>query len=108
MVVVGSGAVGLAAATAAARRGGRVLFVLGPRARVDPATIRRRLRTAGAPTRRVTVMARSEVVCVDGVGRVEAVVVRRVGSPRLLAFNTTSCVASIASSRRYSTARSPR
>jgi len=93
LVVAGSGRSGLHAAIIAARRGGRVLIVLGPDDLASAADVLRSIRSAGAPVRRVRVMTGAEVACVDGVGRVEAVVVRRVGSPDLVAFNAGGFVA---------------
>jgi thioredoxin reductase len=94
LVVVGGDRAGLRTALAAARRGERVLVVLGPEDRTAIERVRRSIRSAGGRVRRqVTVMTGSEVVCVDGVGGVEAVVVRRVGSARLIAFNARAVAA---------------
>jgi len=89
LVVVGAGCDAIAAAIAVARRGQRALILLGPRDRARVGRVRWRVRAAGAAVRRrITVMTGSELVCADGIGGVEAVVVRRVGSGRLQAFNT--------------------
>lgn len=86
LVVVGNGTAGITAAVDAARRGEHVLIVLdsdGAAARMVRATVR----TAGRLlVRRVRVMSGAEVVCADGVGGVEAVVVRHRRSGRLQAF----------------------
>ena len=81
-----------AAAVDALRRGQRVLVVLrGHDARVA-ARLRRLCR---ATKNRLRVMVKAEVVCVDGVGRVEAVVIRQARTGRLFAVNASaflSCV----------------
>ncbi len=101
LVVVGSGAAGLDAAVAAARRGERVLIVLRPADQGDVSHVRRTMRSAaGHVRRRVMVMTGTELVCVDGVGGVEAVVVRRAGSGRLVAFNARAVVMATASAGR--------
>jgi tRNA U34 5-carboxymethylaminomethyl modifying enzyme MnmG/GidA len=74
LVVAGGDAVSVDAAIAAARRGQRVLMVIGPDDRTGVDHVRRALQSAGAVLRRrVTLMAEAEIVCVDGVGGVEAV-----------------------------------
>ena len=88
LVVAGERDAALAAAAEALRRGRRVLVVLAsgdPRAR---RRVRRQLqRSAHAADSRLTVMANAEVVCVDGVDCVEAVVIRYVRTRRLHAVN---------------------
>ena len=96
LVVTGDERAAVAAAVDALRRGQRVLVVLrsgGPR-------MLPRLRRLGRPARnQLTVMTNAEVVCVDGVHGVEAVVVRYMRTGRLCAVNTSaflSCNGSIA------------
>ena len=87
LVVTGDESAAVAAAVDCVRRGQRVLLVLrsgGPR--VMPRL--RRLRQAAKS--RLTVMTNAAVVCVDGVGGVEAVVVRYTRTGRLCAVNTSA------------------
>jgi hypothetical protein len=94
LVVAGGEAGAIAAAVTSARRGERVLVVIGPGDRAGADGVRDALRRAGpAVRRRVTVMTGAEIVCVDGVGGVEAVVVRHAGTGRLVAFNARAVVA---------------
>jgi hypothetical protein len=86
LVVVGDDARSIAAAVAAARRGERVLIVLEQRDRSWLNRFRRSIRLA-AVDRQIAVMAGTELVCVDGVGGIEAVVVRRIDSGRLVGIN---------------------
>jgi hypothetical protein len=84
LVVTGDERAAVAAAVDAVRRGQRVLVVLrSAGARVVP-----RLRRLCRPTKsQLTVMTNAEVVCVDGVDGVEAVVVRYARTGRLFAVN---------------------
>lgn len=85
LVVTGNERAAIAAAVDAVRRGLCVLVVLrSGDARVAP-RLRRSCRTAKS---RLTVMTNAEVVCVDGVDGVEAVVVRYTRTGRLCAVNT--------------------
>jgi thioredoxin reductase len=85
LVVTGDERAAAAAAADAVRRGQRVLVVLrSDDARVVPRM--RRLRRAAK--NQLTVMTNAEVVCVDGVGGVEAVVARYTRTGRLSAMNT--------------------
>lgn len=91
VVIVAGDSSGIAAAIDAARRGMRVLVVI----RSAPMPLIRRLRRAlrAADTRvpgGVTVLTNAEVVCVDGLHRVEAVIVRRIGSGRLIGVNASA------------------
>ena len=99
-VVVGDGVAARAAAVDALQQGRRVLIVLrsgDPRA---GRRLRRCLRrTAGADVGRLTVMTGGEVVCVDGVDAVEAVVLRHVRTGRLSAVNASAFVSFDASSQ---------
>lgn len=88
------------AAVDALQRSQRVLIVL----RSADARAGRRLRrclcrTAGAGKGQVAVMTGAEVVCVDGVDRVEAVVIRYVRTGRLCAVNASAFVSADAKSR---------
>ena len=93
LVISGDGRAARAAAVDALRCGGRVLIVL----RSDDARQAQRLRrflleTAGADSGQLRVMASAEVVCVDGVDGVEAVVVRHAPTGRLSAVNASAFV----------------
>ena len=99
LVISGDGRAARAAAVDALRCGGRVLIVL----RSDDARQAQRLRrflleTAGADSGQLRVMANAEVVCVDGVDGVEAVVVRHATTGRLSAVNASAFVSFDASS----------
>ena len=86
LVVVGNSASGMSAGIAAAQRGARVLIVLEHRDRSWIERLRRSIRASGV-TQRITVMTGSELVCVDGIGGIEAIVVRRINSGRLTGIN---------------------
>jgi thioredoxin reductase len=87
LVVTGDQSAAVAAAVDAVRRGQRVLVVLrSGRARVAPRLRRLRQDAKG----HLTVMTNAEVVCVDGVGGVEAVVMRYTRTGRLCAVNTSA------------------
>ena len=86
LVVTGDGRDAVPAAVDAVRRGQRVLVVL----RSDGARVVPRLRRlCRAAKGQLTVMTNAEVVCVDGVGGVEAVVVRYTRTGRICAVNTS-------------------
>jgi hypothetical protein len=91
LVIVAGDSSAIAAAIDAAQGGMRVLVVIGS-TRVP--LIRRlclALRAAGARVRRgVAVFTNAEVVCVDGLDRVEAVIVRRIGTGRLIGVNASA------------------
>lgn len=91
LVVVAGDSSAIPSAIDAARRGRRVLVVIGS-ARVPWARrFHRELRAAGTRVRRsVIVFTNTEVVCVDGLHRVEAVVVRRRGTGRLIGVNASA------------------
>ena len=91
VVIAGDGSVARAAAVGALERGERVLVVL----RSGDARVARRLRrtllgTAGTDGRRLSVMTGAEVVCVDGVNGVEAVVIRHAPTGHLSAVNASA------------------
>lgn len=91
LVVSGDGRASLAAAADALRCGRRVLVVLPfGDARVARRARRYLRRVAHAVDGQMTIMANARVVCVDGIGGVEAVVVRYARTGRLCAVNATS------------------
>ena len=91
LVVAGDGSVARAAAVGALERGQRVLVVLrSGDARVARHLRRILLRTAGTNGGQLSVMTAAEVVCVDGVSGVEAVVVRHVPTGHLSAVNASA------------------
>jgi hypothetical protein len=91
LVIVAGDSSGIAAAIDAARRGTRVLVVIGSTPVPLIRRLRRALRAAGTRVRRgVTVFTNAEVVCVDGLHRVEAVIVRRIGTGRLIGVNASA------------------
>lgn len=94
LVVSGDGPAARAAAVEVLRRGGRVLVVLRSGRAGQAQRLRRYLRvTTGVAGGQVTVITNAEVVCVDGVGAVEAVVVRHARTGRLLAVNASAFIA---------------
>jgi hypothetical protein len=99
LVVAGDGSAERAAAVGALERGERVLVVLRS---ADPRAAQRvrriLLRTARANAVQLTVLTGAEVVCADGIGGVEAVVVRHVPTGRLSAVNASAFVCADASS----------
>ena len=91
LVIVAGDSSGIAAAIDAARRGMRVLIVIGSTPVPLIRRLHRVLRSAGTLVRRgVTVFTNAEVVCVDVLPRVEAVIVRRIGSGRLIGVNASA------------------
>src|SRR5688572_1332466 len=87
LVVTGDESAAVAEAVDAVRRGQRVLVVLrsgGPR------VVPRLRRLCQAAKSQLTVMTNAEVVCVDGVGGVEAVIVRYIRTGRVRGVNTTA------------------
>ena len=91
LVIVGDGINAHTAAVDALQRGQRVLVVLrSGEARAGPRLRRCLCRTASVDASQVTVMTRAEVVCVDGVDGVEAVVIRDARSGRLCAVNASA------------------
>jgi thioredoxin reductase len=87
LVVTGDENTAVAAAVDAMRRGQRVLVVLRTG---GPQIVSRLRRLCRAAKSKLTVMANAEVVCVDGVGGVEAVVIRQARTGRLSAVNTSA------------------
>lgn len=76
----------------AARSGMRVLVVLRSNCARIVRRLRRAIRAAGVMASRVTIVTGAEIACVDGVNAVEAIVVRRITTGQLLAFNTSSVI----------------
>ncbi len=94
LVVAGNDKTAFATALDAVRRGRRVLVVLRSGGAPSAQRLRTRLcRTANADASRITVMTNSEVVCVDGVDGVEAIVIRHVRTGRLCAVNASAFLA---------------
>lgn len=87
LVVTGDESAAAAAAVDAVRRGQRVLVVL--RAGDSRAVPRARRLCRGARGQLI-VIAQAEVVCVDGVHHVEAVVIRHGRTGRLTAVNASA------------------
>ena len=87
LVVTGDETAAVAAAFDAVRRGQRVLVVLRS---VGPRMVPRLRRLCRAAKNQLTVMTNAEVVCVDGVHGVEAVVARYTRTGRLCAVNTSA------------------
>jgi thioredoxin reductase len=93
LVVSGGNACARAAALEALRSGGRVLMVLCSGDARRAQRLRRRIRGApGADAGQLRIMAGAEVVCVDGLDGVEAVVVRHTRTGRLSAVNASGFV----------------
>jgi thioredoxin reductase len=91
VVIVAGDSSAISVAIDAARRGVRVLVVIrSPRGPLMQ-RLRRTLRAAGTRVRRgVTIFTNAEVVCVDGLDRVEAVIIRRIGTGRLIGVNASA------------------
>jgi len=101
LVIVGNASAARAATVSALQRGERVLVIL----RSADTRVARRLRrslldAAGADGNQLRFITNSEVVCVDGVNGVEAVVVRHAPTGCLSAVNAAAFVSSDVSSRR--------
>ena len=95
LVVAGDGEAALAAAFDAARGGRRVLVVLrSGQARAVQSYQRRLRREKKCDAGRLIVMTPAEVVCVDGVDGVEAVVIRHSRTGRLDAVNASAFLSS--------------
>ena len=87
LVVTGDETAAVGSAVDAVRRGQRVLVVLRS---AGPRIVPRLRRLCRAAKNQLTVMTRAEVVCVDGVHGVEAVVMRYTRTGRLCAVNTSA------------------
>jgi len=91
LVIAGDGSAVRAAAVSALQRGQRVLVVLRSADARAARRLRRTLRaTMGAGCGQLTVVTSAEVVCVDGVDGVEAVVVRHALTGHLSAVNASA------------------
>jgi hypothetical protein len=91
LVVTGDDTGALGAAREAVQRGLRVLLVLCSGDAKAVQSYRRRLRPpANCDSGQLTVVANAEVVCVDGVDGVEAVVIRHSPTGRLYAVNASA------------------
>jgi hypothetical protein len=90
IVISGAPPAVLAAAVDAAGRGLRVMVVCRSTRKDLAPSLRGMMRAAGVPLRRlVALITDGEVVFADGVGEIEAVVVRLVGSGRLIGINAS-------------------
>ena len=87
LVVTGDETAAVGAAVDAVRRGQRVLVVLRS---AGPRIVPRLRRLCRAAKNQLTVMTNAEVVCVDGVHGVEAVVMRYTRTGRLCTVNTSA------------------
>ena len=91
LVIEGAHPEATAAAIESAMRGMLVLIVTRSRRTGVGGRVRRSLRAAGENVQRqVTILTGAEVVCADGVNSVEAVVIRRVQTGRLIAVNASA------------------
>ena len=90
LVVTGDGQAALAAAVDAVRRGQRVLVVLPAADGSRVSRARRACRATKTASGRLTVMSNAEVVCVDGIDGVEAVVVRHTRTGRVWGVNASA------------------
>ena len=91
VVIVGARPAARGAAIEAARRGLRVLVVTRSRRARFAGRLRRSVRAAGEGARRqLTILTGAEVVCVDGIRSVEAVVIRRIRTGRLIGVNASA------------------
>ena len=93
VVIVGADGAALAATVDAVRRGLRVLVVIRRRRSGFAQRLRRAIGAARMPAPHpITVLTGAEIACVDGVKSIEAVVVRRLRTRRLIAFNASELV----------------
>ena len=93
LVIMGGEPAATVAAVDAVGRGLRVLVVIRECGSLFPRRLRRAIGTARLSSHLLTVLTGAEVVCVDGVPSVEAVVVRQLRTGRLVAFNAAAVVA---------------
>jgi hypothetical protein len=94
LVIAGDDAAAVAAAVDALERGLRVLVVIRSTRSRFARDLRRALGRPGRPaSRQITVLTGAEIACVDGVPSIEAVVVRRLRTRRLLAVNASALLA---------------
>lgn len=90
VVIVGGDAAAVAATIDALGRGLRVLVVVRQRRSGFARDIRRVIGVRAPTLSQLTIFSGAEVVCVDGVKTVEAVVVRRLRTGRLIGINTSA------------------
>lgn len=91
VVIVGADAAAIAATVDAIRKGLRVLVVVRSRRPEVASLLRQVIGAAAVPSsRQLTVMTGAEVVCADGVKSIEAIVVRRVRTRRLVGVNASA------------------
>jgi thioredoxin reductase len=90
LVVTGDETAAVGATVDAVRRGRRVLVVLRTGDARVRCRFRRACRAAHADRSQLRVMTNAEVVCVDGVDGVEAVVIRSVRTGHLFAVNASA------------------
>ena len=91
IVIAGTSAAAIAATVNATNRGLRVLLVIRPRVASLSLELRQTLRRIRTTSRGgVSIVAGAEVVCIDGVRGIEAVVVRHVRTGRLTGFNASA------------------
>jgi len=93
LVIVGGGPAAIAATIDALSSGLRVLVVIRARRSGFARHLRQASGSALLMSPQVTVLSGAEVACVDGVNTIEAVVVRRLRTGRLLAFNASALLA---------------
>lgn len=92
IVIAGAGAAAIDAAIDAVRRGWRVVIVMRESRPSASRRVRRWVSTAKPLRRpsRLIVVSGADVACVDGVNGIEAVIVRRRRTGRLIAFNVSA------------------
>jgi hypothetical protein len=93
VVIVGGDAAAVAATIDSLSRGFRVLVVMRQQRSGFARDIRRAIGATALTSSQLTILSGAEVVCVDGVKSIEAVVVRRLRTRRLIGINTPAlCV----------------
>ena len=91
IVIAGATADAVAAAIDAAGQGNTVLVVIRTQRAPFTRLVRKRLAASGQGwDRQITVIPGAEIVCVDGVNAVEAVVIRHLRTGRLVGVNTSA------------------
>ena len=89
VIVVGSGREAIAAALEQARRKRRVMVVMRSRRSDRARGIRRAIHADVNGQQQIDVVTGAEVACVDGVNKVEAVVIRDLRTGRLTGVNAS-------------------
>ena len=91
LVVAGADDEAIQTIVAAARSGRKVLVVIGSPHPAVGRRLRRALRTSHPDVRRhVSVMSGAQIVCSDGVAGIEAIVIRRIKTGRLIGVNASA------------------